>query len=191
MCSLALQYEKQKKYETALDMYHKSLATKEKLELTVSTAITQDNIGGILRRQGKFQQAVDMHEKALKTRVALLGPDHPSVSDTMTLLGRAFMEQKMYLKSFIVHRKAFMLRLKIYGHKGVEIAESLIYMAHIRRAQFRFREALHLYEMCLTINTKVHGRRHEITMENARLVSMMKSMIEPPDKPLAIPAVEV
>ena len=84
ICSIAIIYKNQGKFLEALELFNKSLATKEKVLSCEhpDAAATQDNIGLVLRAQRKLSEALEMHQKALKTRVAALGPEHLDVATT-------------------------------------------------------------------------------------------------------------
>ena len=84
LCSIATIYKEQGKFPEALELCHKSLATKEKVLGCEhpEVASTQDNMGIMLAAQGKHSKALKMHEKALKTRVAVFGPEHLDVAKT-------------------------------------------------------------------------------------------------------------
>ena len=67
ICSIAIVYQKQGKFPEALELYHKSLATKEKVLGCehLDTAKTQGNIAAIFFQQGKHTEALEMWKKEL------------------------------------------------------------------------------------------------------------------------------
>ena len=71
---MGMVYEKQGRYEEALDYYHRDL------EITVrvpSVADTKENIELVYEKTGKKSEAKTLFTEAAKIRRNKLGPDHP------------------------------------------------------------------------------------------------------------------
>ena len=84
LCSVAIIYKRQGKLPEALEFYHKSLATKEKVlgcEHPLA-ADTKNNIAVVYEKQAKYPQALQMLQEVLEIRLKTFGPDHPLVADT-------------------------------------------------------------------------------------------------------------
>ena len=87
ICSIAIVYKKQGKYPEALELYHKSLATKEKVLGCehLEPAKTKVNIGIVCKSMGEYEKALNTYNEALPVLESTLGCDHPLVAATMVL----------------------------------------------------------------------------------------------------------
>jgi tetratricopeptide (TPR) repeat protein len=75
---MAVVYEKQGKYDEALDLYHKA----EKVRVAVyghahpDVALTKQNIGLVFRSTNRKQEAKEMFKQAADIRRQVFGPAH-------------------------------------------------------------------------------------------------------------------
>ena len=84
LCSIALVYEQQGNFPEALELYHKSLATKEKVLGCehLETANTRENIVNVHLQQGKHAEALEVYKDVLALKEKVLGPEHLETAKT-------------------------------------------------------------------------------------------------------------
>ena len=82
--NIAIIFARQNKHQEATQMFHKVLATKEKVlgPDHLDVANTQRNMGGVYQNQAKYPAALEMFQKSLATEEKLLGLEHPDLAKT-------------------------------------------------------------------------------------------------------------
>lgn len=75
-------------------------------------------VGGLYDRLGEYPAAEELHERALEGRLALHGPDHPLVAESLGDLGRARLAQSRYGAADSLFRRA----LAIHEATGADAA---------------------------------------------------------------------
>ena len=86
ICSIAIVYKKQGKYPEALELYHKSLATKEKVLGCEhpSAADTLYNIALLHQEQGQHDIEAECFDKCVVIYAAVYGDAHNKTADART-----------------------------------------------------------------------------------------------------------
>jgi tetratricopeptide (TPR) repeat protein len=118
--------------------------------------ITLHNLGENLLRQGKFPEAELIVREALDHEKRGLEKDHPTMVDTLGLLGNALGGQRdpgKLAEAESTMREALRLEKKIYGEFSWNVGESLRTLANVLfdqgklgEAESAFRERLSIYQ---------------------------------------------
>ena len=91
LCSIAIIYKNQGKFPEALELYHKSLATKEKVlgcEHPVA-ADTLYNIALVHRKQGRHDLEAECFDKVVVIYKKVYGNEHSETADARKEAARA------------------------------------------------------------------------------------------------------
>jgi tetratricopeptide (TPR) repeat protein len=94
-----------------------------------------------LYRAGKYDRAVVVSQKALQVAEESVGPDHPSVAQSLHNLAELYRTQGDYAKAEPLHKRALAIREKALGPDHPDVAESLESLAALYRETKRFTEA--------------------------------------------------
>ncbi|MEZ5066899.1 MAG: serine/threonine-protein kinase [bacterium] len=115
-------------------------------------------VGGLYDRLGEYPAAEELHERALESRLALHGPDHPLVAESLGDLGRARLAQSRYGDADSLFRRA----LTIHEAAGADAASMSRAYADLGSAAERLgelAEAADWYERSRTAAAQAHGPR--------------------------------
>jgi serine/threonine protein kinase/tetratricopeptide (TPR) repeat protein len=116
-----------------------------------------DTMGVVYKNLGLYKQSAVLLEQALETRRLTLGPDHPSISESLISLAQLRYEIGNYQEAERLFREGLENRRKLYGDENLKVSESLNDLAMSLNAQGRYAEAEPLYRQALAIRQKLLG----------------------------------
>jgi eukaryotic-like serine/threonine-protein kinase len=116
-----------------------------------------DTMGVVYKNLGLYKQSAVLLEQALETRRLTLGPDHPSVSESLASLGQLSYESGRYREAERLFRESLDIRRKSSGDEDLKVSDSLNDLAMSLNEQGRYDEAEPLYRQALAIREKVLG----------------------------------
>jgi len=116
-----------------------------------------DTMGVVYKNLGLYKQAAVLLEQALDTRRLTLGPDHPSVSESLASLAQLRYAIGNYQEAERLFRESLDIRRKSSGDEDLKVSESLNDLAMSLNAQGRYAEAEPLYRQALAIRQKLLG----------------------------------
>jgi tetratricopeptide (TPR) repeat protein len=111
-------------------------------------------------KQQDFVRAENLYRKALVIEEGLLGPSHPDVARSLTLVGEALYGQNRNEEALPLLSRALAIREKALGPEHPDVAYSLNNLAEAHRARGRFVAAEPLYRRALVILEKNFGANH-------------------------------
>ncbi len=124
-------------------------------------AAMMDTIGSVYRSLGLYDKARPLLERALAQRIALLGPDHPDVGDSLHDLGTLYYFSGDYDLSEQNLRQSLAVRTKAYGEHDARVAEVYSDLGELLRTRSRYDEAEPFLRQALDIRRSVFGNEHE------------------------------
>jgi len=116
-----------------------------------------NTMGVVYMNLGLFEPSAVLLGQALETRRLTLGPDHPSVSESLASLGQLSYESGRYREAERLFRESLDIRRKSSGDEDLKVSESLNDLAMSLNEQGRYDEAEPLYRQALAIREKVLG----------------------------------
>src|SRR5262249_55406927 len=81
-----------------------------------------------LNRAGKYDEALPLSDRALDIRENVLGPDHPDVASSLSILAVLYEAKGDYVKAEPLFRRALEIREKALGPEHPDVASSLNYL---------------------------------------------------------------
>lgn len=139
------------------------------------TALSLNNIGSQLQKQGDYAGARRLHERALAIREKVLGENHPDTARSIANLGYVHGAQGDLVRSRPLHERALSIREEVLGPKHPETARSLSSVGYVLKAQGDLAGAKTLYERALAIREEVLGQIHP---DIARSLNNLGSLIQ-------------
>jgi len=106
--NLAQHMSEQEKYDLALPLQEKALASKRKMlgDRHQSTLDSVNNLVSLFSRKGKYKEALPLQAELLKTRRETLGGRHPSTLTSIITLALILSEQGQYEKALPLYEEA-------------------------------------------------------------------------------------
>ena len=152
MMGIGFVYEKQGKYDKALDRYTEALEMRTSLfgPEHVDVAASYFHIGSVYHRQDKYEEALEMHQQALQVRIKVFnGHEHMDVTASYNNIGNVYDSQGKYEEALEMHQKVLEIRIK------VDVARSYGNIGNVYESLGKYDEALAEYNKCLKIQIKV------------------------------------
>jgi tetratricopeptide (TPR) repeat protein len=120
-----------------------------------------------LYQEGKFQQAIPLAEKLLAIKKRALGPEDPSIAQSLNNLAILYQQMGAYAKAEPLFEQALQINQKALGPEHPDTATSLNNLAELYRAQGQYGKAEPLYEqahrrlelLALALSTRRGGLR--------------------------------
>jgi tetratricopeptide (TPR) repeat protein len=116
-----------------------------------------NTMGVVYMNLGLFEPSAVLLGQALETRRLTLGPDHPSVSESLASLGQLSYESGRYREAERLFRESLDIRRKSSGDEDLKVSDSLNDLAMSLNEQGRYDEAEPLYRQALAIREKILG----------------------------------
>ncbi len=150
--------EARPRYERALAIYEKVLGPEHP-----DTALSLNNLGGLLYAQDNLTGSRPLYERALAIREKVLGPEHPDTATSLNSLASLLQAQGDLAGSWPLYERALAIREKVFGPEHPYMALSLNSLASLVEDQGDLAGSLPLYERALAIREKVLGPEHPDT----------------------------
>jgi CHAT domain-containing protein/Tfp pilus assembly protein PilF len=113
-----------------------------------------------LYRRGAYDKAQSAAERSLELRERALGPDHPEVAASLTVLGSIYAARADYKRAESVLRRARAINGKAFGENRLETAEVDEALAQVYKGKPDFVEAERLARLGLGVREKRLGADH-------------------------------
>jgi tetratricopeptide (TPR) repeat protein len=127
------------------------------------TALSLNNLAGLLRAQGDYAAARPLSERALAIWEQVLGPDHPHTATSLNNLAGLLRAQGDYAAARPLSERALAIWEQVLGPDHPLTATSLNNLALLLRAQGDYAAARPLFERALAIYEQVLGPEHPLT----------------------------
>ena len=128
-----------------------------------------------LFQEGRYVEAIPPAREALAGFESALGPDHPIVSASVTILARMYDAAGRYDQAEPLYKRALALDEKIHGRDSPEAATSLNNLGVLYYQQGRYDQAAPLQRRALAIREKVFGPDH---IQTAMSVNNLASLYD-------------
>ena len=119
-----------------------------------------DVLGLVLRSEGKLERSRQTLERALSIRTRALGPDDPSVANSLNNVGGAAFFQGQYEDAREFHERALALRERALGPGHPDVADSLNNLGAVAGTEGRHSEARDYFEHAYNIWERALGPEH-------------------------------
>jgi tetratricopeptide (TPR) repeat protein len=94
-----------------------------------------------LYRTGRYTDAVQLARRVLAIREKALGPDHPDVADSLTILAMLYESQVRYAEAEPLYKRSLAIREKGLVPDHAKVASLLNSLALLYESQGRYAEA--------------------------------------------------
>jgi eukaryotic-like serine/threonine-protein kinase len=136
-------------------------------------AAVQSTIGRTYTSLGQLDDAERLLRSALKTRLALFGPEHADVAETLGDLGALEHQRGNDVASIDQYRKALALQRKLFGNENAKVADTLLDLAISLKGKGDLQEAYEAEQESLAIREHLFGAR---SVEVALLLSQLEGI---------------
>ncbi len=149
-------------YSSALPLFERALAISEKVwgPNHPDTAMSLNNIGGLLQSQADLARARPYYEKALAINEKVLGADHPTTAGSLNNLGGLLQAQGDLAGARPYYERALAIYEKSTGTDHPRTATSLNNLGYLLQAQGDLAGAWPLFERAVAIQEKALGPNH-------------------------------
>lgn len=131
------------------------LAEQPRLQATMQTVI-----GRLFLQLGLFGEAERQLQQSLLRREALLGAEHPQVSETRQFFSTVLLGQGRLEEAESEARRSLALRERDPGPASAEVARSLSALGVVLQRKGDFDEARAVYQRAMSIQSDLHGSDH-------------------------------
>ena len=158
----------QERYEKAIALVHRSLEIRERElgEEHPDTAISYNNLGGILQMQGRFKEAEHFFRKGSAHSEGVSGEGDHDTAIYYSNIANNLSAQGRVKEAETVNRKAIAISERELGEEHPETAFMYNNLAFNLRNQEQFKEAELLHRKALAILERVFGEGHIMTKES-------------------------
>ena len=122
------------------------------------TATLDDSHGSALSHKKRHEEALRLLRRSLDARIELWGPDHPSVADSYTNLGVAYLAQGKYAQAHSYQQQALALYRKHFGQDSWRVGDALYNLGEVATHEEHYPEAARYYQQSLQIYEPLVGR---------------------------------
>jgi CHAT domain-containing protein/Tfp pilus assembly protein PilF len=113
-----------------------------------------------LSRAGKLAEAQKLDEQALTLREKNLGPEHPDVAQSISLLANLYRNLGDFAKAGQLHHRALEIREKVFGPEHPLVAAALQNIALVYHLEGNYEKAEPLYQRAFVIRQKALSPDH-------------------------------
>jgi tetratricopeptide (TPR) repeat protein len=152
-------------YAGALPLYERALAIYEQVlgPDHPQTAISLNNLAGLLYATGDYAGARPLYKRALAIREQTLGPNHPDTANSLNSLAVLLKAMGEYGAARPLYKRALEICEQTLGPNHSDTAISLNNFAGLLRTTGDYVGALPLYERALAIREQALGPDHPST----------------------------
>ena len=156
-------YAKQQ-WDTALEFWNQALNLSESFDVSdCRRCVALDRVGELLCAKDLFGQAEMTWGRSLQLKIAMLGPNHPSVAYTGNHLAGLHYLMGRYSEAESCAKKCLRVFKMAFGTNHPAVAMCFCNLASLYHVQARYPEAEQNYKAALTIRKKVFGVDHQDT----------------------------
>ncbi len=161
----------QARFAAAEPLHRRALAIREAAlgKEHPDTALSLNNLAGLLRVRGALDEAEPLHRRALAIREAALGKEHPYVASSLNHLAELLRARGALDEAEPLQRRALAIWEAALGKEHPNVALSLNNLAELLRARGALDEAEPLYRRALAILEAALGPEHPnvaVTLNN-------------------------
>ncbi|MDA1272745.1 MAG: CHAT domain-containing protein [Verrucomicrobia bacterium] len=114
----------------------------------------------VCNKLGRFHAAGRLYQRALRIREKALGPDHPSLVDSLTVAGFFYEKSKDYANAKPLYERALRISEKLHGPEHLLTARCLDHLGRLYQQLGTDAKAEPLYQRALQITEKSLGPEH-------------------------------
>ncbi len=160
--SVGSSYNKQEKYDVALQYYEKCRAIRESAPGSNQPALsnTYNSIAGVYSHQGEYEQALKYYNKCRVIKEKVLGRFHPHLAATYGNIGSVYRKQDKYEEALKSYEKSVQIQEQVCGFHHPSLATTYYNIGLLYKNQNGMksdaleylRKALKIYEVSLGEN---------------------------------------
>jgi CHAT domain-containing protein/Tfp pilus assembly protein PilF len=113
-----------------------------------------------LYNQGRYSEAIPLAQRALAILEKALGPNHPSLANSLGNLAILYASQGRYAEAEPLYKRSLAIKEKTLGPNHFDVATSLNALASLYQHQGRYTDAEPLFKRSLAIDEKALGSDH-------------------------------
>jgi tetratricopeptide (TPR) repeat protein len=149
----AVVWSDQGDHEQALASYRRALALRDELAIGIDETLATicNNIGSVYFAKADYGRAAGWFVQAHALRIALVGPDHPDVTDTLVNLGNVLLALGRPEDALLHHRRALAVLERARGRDDTSLRVVLNDVAVVLQELGRYDEALDSYRRALAL----------------------------------------
>jgi len=129
----------------------------------VRTTRLETTLGNTLYLMGDYAGVQPAYERALTIREQGLGPEHPTVAESLNNLATLYATQGRSAEAEPLCQRALALYEQVFGPTDPSVAQSLNNLVVLYQAQGRYAEAEPLMQRALALRERVLGPEHPDT----------------------------
>jgi WD40 repeat protein/serine/threonine protein kinase/tetratricopeptide (TPR) repeat protein len=159
MRSLASQYDRQKRYDQAEELFTKVLEIRRRLlgEEDPGTLNTMNGLAWVYSHQGMHDQAEELFTKILEVQRRTLGEEHKDTLRSINNLAQMYRTLEQYDKAETLFIELFEIRQRVLGEQHPDTLSTMDNLARVYQTQGRYDEAESLNVKKLEIQRRVLG----------------------------------
>ena len=117
-------------------------------------------LAAILGTQGRFDEVDDLAGRSLAIRMKILGPDHPHVGHSSTILGWARSRTERLDEAEVDYRRALAIYVKVYGEDHPYVGDVLHSLGSIAAKRDELDAAADFFNRSVAISIAFRGPEH-------------------------------
>ncbi len=118
------------------------------------------NLGALLHLQGEYDEALVHLRASLRLKESTDGPRHPSVADTLDVIGHVLLAQGQVDEAIEHYERARSIRETILGDRHPAVAASLGNIGNVLASKEQYDEALRYFHRALRLQRRLLGPEH-------------------------------
>lgn len=173
----ALKLHGQGRYVEALALVEENLAIRRRVlgEQHRDTAMSLNDLGGLLHSMGDHAGARPYYEEALTLRRQVLGDEHPVTAKSLNNLGSLLHTMADYAGARPYYEQSLAIRRKVLGEHHPDTAMSLSGLGVLLHAMGDYAGARPCLDQALAIRREVLGKEH---LDTARSLGNLGSLLQ-------------
>ena len=127
-------------------------------------AATLVRLARAYRSQGDFAKPENLYADALRIAETAHGPESREFAEYENQVGRYFHARRKYKQAAEHYKRAFAIRVRVFGRRHTAVAESINNLAILHENESRYDKAEVYYTHALDIREKILGPDHPATI---------------------------
>lgn len=162
-------------YDQAFPLQESALSTRRRVlgEEHVSTLVSINSMGLLLRYQGRTSEAEPFYREALEKRRRVLGEEHPDTLISINNMGALLQAQGRLDEAEPYYREALEKFRRVLGEEHPDTLASINNMGFQLHAQGRLSEAEPYWREALEKRRRVLGEEHPNTLHSINNIGML------------------
>ena len=156
-----LQLLQEGKYNEAIPLAEKALATRQKILVEHPHVVESlNNLAELYKNQGRYPEAEPLYKQSLQMIKRLLGKQHPNVANSLNNLAGLYINQERYSEAEPLYQQSLRIYKQNFGNEHPLVVNSLNNLAVLYTNQERYKEAEPLFKESLEIRKRLLGKEH-------------------------------